>query len=494
MDYLLLGALMLGGVVIGIFVGSIPGLTATMAISLLVPFSFYLDTVQSFAFLLAVYDGAICGGSISSILIGIPGTPAATATRLDGYPMSRKGEAGKAIGISIVSSVIGTYVSLIILVLVARKIAEFSLYFGSPEYFALAVLGLTICVSVSTRSLIKGLISALLGLFLAVVGLDPVTGFDRYTFGFLELYEGIPYIPAMIGLFGFAEVLSQLERKTFSFEKFQRLSFEKFQRLKKVIPRFKEIKPLLPSMVRSGFIGSIVGAIPGAGGNIAAFLSYDVTKRISKKETIPFGQGNPKGIASSESGNNGVTGGALIPMLTFGIPGDSVTAILLGALLIQGIEPGAALFTKHAATIYTIFLCLGIANTLELFAGLTLAKYFARLATIKEYMLNPVIAVLCMVGAFSMRNAVFDVVLMMIFGVIGWLMKKAKIPEIPLILGLILGFMAEDNLRRTLKLSDGSLQILLERPLALTLLILSVIFLVLPLTAKIKSMIRGTRI
>ena len=479
MDILFLGVLMLSGVLVGIFVGAIPGLTTTMAIALLVPFSFYLDTVQSFAFLLAVYDGAICGGSISSVLIGIPGTPAATATRLDGFPMSKKGEAGKAIGISVVSSVVGTYVSLAILFLVAKRVAEFSLYFGSPEYFALAVLGLTICVSVSGASQIKGAISALIGLFLAVVGLDPVAGFDRYTFGFLELYEGIPYIPAMIGLFGFAEVLSQMEQSTFS--------FEKVQRLKKVIPTYREIKSLLPTMIRSGFIGSIVGAIPGAGGNIAAFLSYDVTKRISKREKIPFGQGNPKGVASAESGNNGVTGGALIPMLTFGIPGDSVTAILLGALLIQGLEPGAALFTEHATTIYTIFLCLGIANTMELICGLTLARYFARLITLKEYLLHPVIAVLCMVGAFAMRNSMFDVGLMVVFGVIGWLMKKAEIPDIPLILGLILGFMAEDNLRRTLKLSGGNLNILLERPLALSLLIFAAALFIIPLIGKIKK-------
>ena len=478
MDILYLGILMLGGVLVGIFVGAIPGLTATMAIALLVPFSFHLDTVQSFAFLLAVYDGAICGGSIPAVLIGIPGTPAATATRLDGFPMSRMGEAGKAIGISVISSVVGTYVSLIVLVLVAKRVAEFSLYFGSPEYFALAVLGLSICVSISGKSLVKGMISALMGLFLGVIGLDPVAGFDRYTFGFLELYEGIPYIPAMIGLFGFAEVLSQMERRTFS--------FEKVQRLKNVIPTYREIKSLLPTMIRSGFIGSIVGAIPGAGGNIAAFISYDVTRRISKKEKIPFGQGNPKGVASAESGNNGVTGGALIPMLTFGIPGDSVTAILLGALLIQGLEPGAALFTKHAKTTYTIFLCLGIANTMELICGLALARYFARLINIKEYLLHPVIAVLCMVGAFAMRNSIFDVGLMVVSGVIGWLMKKVEIPDIPLILGLILGFMAEDNLRRTLKLSGGNLNILLERPLALSLLILAAVFIVVPLYRRIR--------
>jgi len=483
MDILFLGVLMLSGVLVGILVGAIPGLTATMAIALLVPFSFHLDTVQSFAFLLAVYDGAICGGSISSVLIGIPGTPAATATRLDGFPMSLKGEAGKAIGISVIGSVIGTYVSLIVLVLVSKRIAEFSLYFGSPEYFALAVLGLTICISVSGKSIVKGIISALIGLFLAVVGLDPVAGFDRYTFGFLELYEGIPYIPAMIGLFGFAEVLSQMERSTFSFEKVQRLT--------RIIPTYREIQSLLPTMLRSGFIGSIVGAIPGAGGNIAAFLSYEVTRKISKKEKIPFGEGNPKGVASAESGNNGVTGGALIPMLTFGIPGDSVTAILLGALLIQGLEPGAALFTKHADTIYTIFLCLGIANTMELICGLTLAKYFARLITIKEYLLHPVIAVLCMVGAFAMRNSIFDVGLMVVFGVAGWLMKKVEIPDIPLILGLILGFMAEDNLRRTLKLSGGNLNILLERPLAVSLLFIAAVLFMVPLFHRMRMRARG---
>jgi len=458
------------GVLAGIFVGSIPGLTATMAIALLVPMTFYMEAVNAISLLLAIYVGAMFGGSISAILLGIPGTPAATATRIDGFPMSKQGRAGEAINIAAMASFVGGMVSLIILFSVARPLARFSLNFQSPEYFALAITGLTLCISLSSKNVTKGLVTAFLGLFLATIGLDELVSVERFTFGRLDLFDGLPFIPAMIGFFGFAELLVQAEQ----IMEQRRVA----QKVTSVLPTWNDFKAILGTSIRGGLIGTMVGAIPGTGGNIAAFLSYDITRRLAEdEEKDKFGEGHPQGVAAAESGNNGVTGGAIIPLVTFGIPGDSVTAVLLGSLLIHGLRPGKSLFEQQSSLVNLIFAGMLISNILMLFGGIFLSRFYAKILSLKDQYLLPIIAVLSIVGAYSIRSSLFDVGLMLACGVIGYLLTKTGYSTVPLVLGIILGPTAEMNFRRALLVSGGSLTIFFTRPISLVLLVIAIIFL-----------------
>lgn len=468
------------GVLGGIFVGSIPGLTATMAIALLVPMTFYMEAVNAIALLMAIYIGAMFGGSISAILLGIPGTPAATATRIDGFPMSKKGRAGEAINIAAMASFVGGLVSLLILSTVARPLARLSLNFQSPEYFALAVTGLTLCISLSSGNVLKGLVTAFLGLFLATIGLDELVSFERFTFGRLDLFDGLPFIPAMIGFFGFAELLVQAE---------EILNQRRVpQKITRVLPRWKDFRAILRTSVRGGLIGTVVGAIPGTGGNIAAFLSYDITRRLAKgQERDKFGEGHPQGVAAAESGNSGVTGGAVIPLLTFGIPGDSVTAVLLGSLLIHGLRPGRALFEQQSTLVSLIFASMLASNVLMLFGGIFLSHFYAKILSLRDHYLVPIIAVLSFVGAYSIRSSLFDVGLMLVCGVTGYLLTKTGYSTVPLVLGIILGPTAEMNFRRSLLVSGGSLAIFFTRPISLLLLIIAMAFLASSLVQKARD-------
>ncbi len=472
------------GTIVGITVGALPGLTATSTIALLIPITFYVKTVPAIAFLLAIYNAALMAGSYASIIVGIPGTPAATATRLDGYPMALRGKGSEALIIATISSFIGTCVSLVFLFTISEPLARLSLFFNSPEYFALALLGLVICSSVSGGSIIKGLIGAFLGMFLAVVGIDPVGGIPRFTFGFFELFEGIPYIPAMIGIFGLAEVFAYLSDSSRS----NRIASEKEPLGKFTFPSLKKIINLIPTMFRGGLIGTFVGMIPGLGGNVAAFLHYGLTKRISgkKKDDIDFGKGNPQGVAASESANNGVTGGALVPLLAFGIPGDSVAAVLLGALRITGLQTGFKLFEEHKSTLYMIFSSLGVANVVMLILGLAFVRIYVKLLNTPKYLLYPLIVILCLVGSISVRGIVFDSMIALLFGLLGWLMIKLKIPRVTLVLGLILGPMLEENFRRSMIMSQQSLLVFLEHPISLMFLISSAAVIVFSVIFKLK--------
>lgn len=474
----------IAGTFIGITVGALPGLTATSTIALLIPITFYVDTVPAFALLLAIYNAALMAGSYASIIVGIPGTPAATATRLDGYPMALQGKGSEALIIATISSFIGTCVSLIFLFTVSEPLARLSLFFNSPEYFSLALLGLVICSGVSSGSVIKGLIGAFLGMFLAVVGLDPVGGIPRFTFGFFELFEGIPYIPAMIGIFGLGEILAYLSSSSID----DNVNMVEESLGKFVLPKWQKIAGLLPIMLRGGLIGTFVGMVPGLGGNVAAFLHYGLTKKASKKEeSIRFGEGNPKGVAASESANNGVTGGALVPLLAFGIPGDSVAAVLLGALRIAGLQTGYKLFEEHKATLYTIFSSLGVANVMMLVLGFMFIRAYVKLLNTPRYLLYPLIGILCLVGSISVRGIIFDGIITLLFGLLGWAMLKLKIPRVTLVLGLILGPMLEENFRRSMLMSQHSLMVFLKHPISLALLIASSVVVSLSLVFKSKT-------
>jgi putative tricarboxylic transport membrane protein len=454
------------GVMSGLIIGSIPGLTATMAIALLIPFTFKLPAVPGLLLLLGVYVGGVFGGSVAAILVGIPGTPAATATVLDGYPMGKKGQAGKAIGIAGISSFIGGTISVFILYFVARPLATLSLHFGSPEVASLAFLGLTMSSSLSAKNRLKGIMAAVIGLIISTIGIDPVMGYPRFTYGQFSLFDGIQYIPAMIGFFGFAEILNQLNLKSLN---------KKIMQVDKVLPSWNEIKSIIPISIRGGILGSLIGTLPGAGANIAAFFSYDITQKLAKKKKKEFGTGIIEGVSAAESGNNGVTGGALVPLLTFGIPGDAVAAVLLGALLMHGLRPGLSLFQDNWATVQLLLLGLLIANFVMLIAGLGLARIYSKVLTLPTSILLAIITSFCFLGAYSMRNNLFDVLVMLIIGIIGFLLKKAEFPMVSLVLGIILGPMLEENFNRTVSITRGDFSIFLTRPISLVLIIIAIL-------------------
>jgi putative tricarboxylic transport membrane protein len=453
------------GVTGGIVIGALPGLTATMGVAVLLPFTFGMEATKALVMLCGIYIGAIYGGSISAILLKTPGTPAAAATVLDGYELARKGEAAKALSVSAIASFIGGMVSTIMLITISPILAGFALRFGAPEYFALAVFGLSIIASISGKSPVKGLLSGMFGLLISTVGLDPVTSFPRFTFGQINLYNGFAIIPVLIGLFALAEAFVQMEK---IFEGSQTIDTN----FKRGMVSLKETLALLPTMIKSALIGTFIGAIPGAGADIAAFVSYNEARRSSKRGK-EFGTGCLEGVAAPEAGNNGVTGGAMVPLLTLGVPGDAVTAILLGALIIQGLQPGPLLFTKNADIVYGLFSSLLVGNILMLALGLLCVRLFCRVVELSKRIIIPTIITLSIVGAYSMNNSIFDVWVCIGFGVIGYLMQKVDMPSSPIILAVILGPMAESNLRRAVLMYQGSYSFLWTRPIGVVFLVLA---------------------
>lgn len=461
---------LISGVAGGIAIGSLPGLTATMGVAVLLPLTFGIEATTALVLLVGIYIGAIYGGSISAILLKTPGTPAAAATVLDGHELAKRGEAGKALSISAIASFTGGMISTIMLITVSPLLANFALRFGAPEYFALAVFGLTIIASISGNNPLKGLLAGFFGLFIATAGMDPVTSFPRFTFGRVELLNGFTIIPVLIGLFALAEAFIQMERIFIEEVKIG-------SKIKKGFLSAKEFFKILPIMIKSGFIGTFIGSIPGAGADIAAFVCYNEARR-SSKESEKFGTGVLEGIAAPEAGNNGVTGGALVPLLTLGVPGDAVTAILLGALIIQGLQPGPLLFQENAGVVYGLFSSMLVGNILMLLLGLLGIRLFSKVIEIPKKIIVPIIITLSIVGSYSMNNSIFDVYIALVFGVIGYFMQKTEIPASPIILAIILGPMAESNLRRSLLMYDGSLSFMYTRPITAVFLGLAIFSLV----------------
>ncbi|MBN2657606.1 MAG: tripartite tricarboxylate transporter permease [Spirochaetales bacterium] len=466
------------GVIGGILVGSLPGLTATMGIALLVPFTFGLPINESMGMLLGIFSGAIFGGSISAILIRTPGTPAAAATLLDGYPMAKRGEAGRALSMSVFASFIGGFTGALIMSFLAPQISKVALKFGAAEYFALAFFGLSIIISVSGNSIIKGIIAGLFGLLISTIGFDPISGFPRFTFGQMDLFEGPAFIPTLIGLFAFSEVFKGVETIV---EKQQVVS-----KLTRFLPEWKDIKASWIDILKSSILGTFIGSIPGAGSDIAAFVGYSEAKRRSKTPE-KFGTGMIEGVAAAESANNACTGGAMIPMLSLGVPGDAVTAVLLGAFVIQGLQPGPLLYRDHIDVVYNVFAAMMIANIVMFIVGALGVRIFAKVITINRNILIPAIFVLSVVGSFSMRNSMFDVGVALFFGVVGYFLNRFNFPASPILLALILGPMAESNLRRALVISDGSPLVLVTRPISVALLVLGVLSLVSSIIKQRKS-------
>ena len=474
------------GTLVGLIIGALPGLTGNMAIALMVPVTFTMDPVTALAFLTSIYCSSIFGGSISAILLGIPGTISSFATTLDGYPMAKKGQAGTALGVSTLSSVFGGLFSAVVLMCLTVVLAEFALTFGPAEYFAVAVLGLSCIASIGGKSLTKGLLSGFIGLFFACVGMDPQTGVKRYTFGSVNLLGGITMVAALIGLFGVISVLKSAEKGSSGKDT------EAMPEVDNVWIGWKMCKKLLPTWLRGSIIGTIVGIIPGAGTNVATFLAYDVEKKISK-DPDSFGQGDPKGVAAPESANNGVTGGSMVPLLALGIPGNATSALFLGALMLQGLSVGPVLFTDHADIAYAIFLAFFIANLLMWPLGLFLLRYMKTILSVPESLLGGIILAFCVTGVYSISSNPFDVAVVIFFGLLGYVFYKFDIPTAPLIVCLVLGSMAESNLRQALVASKGSLNFMWTRPITLVVLLISVVSFFVPIISKAMKAARKRR-
>lgn len=460
------------GLAAGIIIGALPGLTGTMGIALLLPLTYGMSSIHGMMLLLGVYCGGIYGGSITAILINTPGTPASAATSLDGYPMAQQGHAKRALHDALAASMIGGLISGIILLTCAPMVAKFALNFGAREYFALSLFGLTIIASVGGKSVLKGLLMGFAGLLLGCVGIDSLEGVSRFTFGNNYLTGGFNIIPVLIGLFAITEIMTKSRDinkavgTTVAVEE-EKVSFADVLRYKIVL-------------LKSSVIGAFIGAVPGTGAAIASFLAYNEAHRTSKHPE-EYGMGSEEGLVACESSNNAVTGATMIPLLTLGIPGDTNTAVLLGALTMQGIQPGPMLFTKQANWVYSIMIGMVLINLFMYLQGRLFVKGFSNITKISTKIMVPCLVVLCVIGAYAIKYNTFNAAAMVVIGVIGYLLKKLDFPLTPMVIGLVLGNLCESNMRRALLLSRGNWLTFFQSPIACVFLALAVFMLFFPM-------------
>lgn len=462
------------GVALGIIFGALPGLTATMGVALLMPLTFNMPTVEAFSALLGMYCGAIYGGSITAILVGTPGTVAAAATMLEGPSLTARGESKKALDMATIASFIGGILSCVALMTVAPLLAKAATAFGAAEYFAVAIFGMAVVASLSAQAIIKGGIAALIGIYLSTIGGDPISGELRNTFGISAFLGGLPLVPVLVGLFAVSQVLVTLE------EAFAKGSQVADVRISREGLTWQDLLVNKWNFLRSSCIGIIVGIIPATGMGTAAYIAYAEAKRASATPER-YGHGILEGIAATESSNNAVTGGALIPLLTLGVPGDVVTAIMLGALMIQGLVPGPLLFAEHPQVVYGIFSALTLSNIIMLILGLLAVRSMAKVLLIPTEILMPTVITLCVVGGYAANNSLFDLGLVAVFGLGGYLMHKVDMPQSPLLLSMILAPIAEVNFRRALVISNNEYSVFFSNPICL--LIFAVTLLVVMKTA-----------
>jgi putative tricarboxylic transport membrane protein len=458
--------LVAAGTFAGIYIGAIPGLSVTMAVSILISFTFAWEVNDALALMVGIFMGGVYGGSRTAILLNIPGAPSAIATALDGYPLALKGQAGEAIGVSTVMSAFGGLIGVAALALFAPMISEFALTFQPRDYMLLAILGILLVGSLSGESLSKGVVAGAFGLLIGTVGLDPLTAEERFTFGYTELLGGINFVAVMIGLFGVAEALAQVRHLDLPAIK---------QKITRIVPSWGAIRKFLPLSLQTSSIGVIIGALPGVGGDIAALMAYDYAKRTVRNPEVPFGQGAREGLVAPESANNAAVGGAFIPMLTLGIPGDAVTAIFIGALYIHGLNPGPMLMIEQPHMFWFMVGNLVLAVIFMLIFGLTGIKIFTKIVEIPKGILIPLILLLSVVGAYAVQNSVTDVYWMLAFGILGYFMKLYGYQVGPVILGVILARLIDENWRRAIISEQEDLGVffanLLASPLSLVLLL-----------------------
>jgi putative tricarboxylic transport membrane protein len=460
------------GSLLGLVVGSIPGLTATMAVALILPLTFDMDFVTSIMLLVGAYKGGIFGGSITAILLNTPGTPASAATVLDGYTLTKQGKGVKALKMAKYSSCLADLISDLILIAIAAPLASIALRFGPPEIAMLILFSLTIIAGVAGKSIIKGLISGALGLLLATVGLDPILTTRRFVFDQPSLDSGLSLIPVLIGLFALSEVFLQLGRRSKS-------AADDFAMVHSSNPAdnrvsWSEFKASLKTILRGTGIGAGIGIIPGIGTGIASFMSYGQAKRASK-DPDQFGKGSLEGIAASEAGNSAVVGATFIPLLTLGIPGDIITAVIMGAFLIQGFIPGPLLFKEHADIIYAIFIGFIICDVVYFIIGSLFMKYAAYLSKVPRKTLFPIVFVFCVVGSYAIHHSLFDIGILVVFGILGYYMIRFGFATAPLLIAFILSPIGESAVRQSLLMSSGSPLIFFTRPVALFFFLLTVV-------------------
>ena len=470
------------GVLIGVLVGALPGLSSPIAIALLLPFSITLEPVPAIAMMAALYCAGTFGGSITAILINAPGAPPAVATAFDGYPMAKRGEAGRALGLAAVSSVCGGIISLVVFLLATPFLAALALKFRPQEYFALAVFALSMLASISGKSSIRNLIAGAVGVLIGTVGIHLTTGVERFTFGNAELSEGINFVPVLIGLFAMSELLKQSQTLNVVYERVTSVVLK--------LPSRDDFRKIKWTILRSSGIGTFIGILPAEGSTVAAIMGYNEAKRWSKNKD-EFGKGTPVGIAGPEAANNAATGGAMVPTLALGIPGSATTALILAALIMHGFRPGPYLLRETPEFIYAIFGAMLIANFMFLGIGLAGAKLFARVTLIPRTLLWPSVFVFSMVGAYSFSSSIFDVWIMVIAGVVGFVMSRHGFGPAPLVMGLILGGLVEESLSQSMIMLDNNWLRFLESPIACGFFLLTALSLLWPvLSPAVKRLVR----
>ena len=465
------------GVIVGILGGAMPGVSPSMAVAILLPFTFGMSPTMGMVMLCAIYLASNYGGSITAVMINTPGTPSAVVTAFDGYPLAKNGRPGYGLGVSLVASVWGGFVGIIILILFSAPLAKVALKFWPAEYFSLALMGLSTVSSMAGKRWVESLIAVLLGLLLNTIGLDHVNGVNRFTFDILNMFDGFSFVPALIGLFALSEVFENVEENDYS-------SYKTVTDKVSVWPSVREYLSLKWSILRSGVLGTLIGIFPGAGGTIASFIAYDVEKRLSKHPE-QFGQGALEGVAAAEASNSSSVGGALVPLLTLGIPGSASTAVLIGALMIHELRPGPELFTKHPDLVYTLFSSLFMANVVLYLLGTWGSRIWIKVTQVPKTVLYPMIFAFSIVGSFAVRSSVFDVGVCLGFGIVGWMLKKYHYPLSPIVLGLVLGALIETNLQMTLVMGGPAL--LFTRPLSATLLAITAVLLVWPVIVELRE-------
>lgn len=481
------------GVVGGMIIGALPGLNATMAISLLIPITYSMAPHAAFIMMMAVYTSAFYGGSLTAILIHTPGTPSSAATAGDGYALTKKGRGLEAMGMSTVASMFGGVVSGVALLTLAPLLGKISLMFSAPEYFLIVILGLSIIGGLGGGSMIKGFLMGCFGLFLGTIGTDGLTGQLRFTFGIDGLYAGISTVPALIGLFSISQALV-LSEKYLDFKNGIHRTLDDNSMKGKFLPSFKEMLRLGPNFIRSAIIGVVVGILPGAGGDIGAWFAYSQAKKASKHPE-EFGDGSLEAICASETANNAVTGGSIIPLITLGIPGSTVAAVLLGALILHGLTPGQSMFTKNITTTYTIIIGFILANIMMGLIGIVICRQVVKITKVSDAILIPVIVVLSTIGSYSINNRFSDVYLMLIFGLIGYLCRKLDLPTAPIILGMLLEATGESGFKNAILMSKGQPVILyyLQRPASLVLLVLIFLTVVVPIISMAMKAVKSRK-
>ncbi len=450
--------------VLGVIIGVLPGLGATTGAALLLPFTLTMSPVHAITVLATIYVSATFAGSITAILINTPGTAAAAATTFDGYPLAQRGEAGRALGIAVVSSTIGGIFSVIVLCIAAPMLAQVAYEFRPPEYFALTVFGLSMLASISAGGAVKNLIGGIFGVWVATIGAEPATGIERFMFGNYELYEGLSFVPVFIGLFAMSELLVQSK---IAHHVADTISMKAVK-----LPTREDYKRIWKTVLRSCGIGTFIGVLPAEGATVASMIGYAEARRWSKNKK-EFGKGAIEGIAGAEAANNAATGGAMVPTMVLGIPGSGTTAVILVGLMVHGLRPGPYLFTEQVDKVYQIFGAMLLANIVFMIMGLYAAKAFARISLVPTPILWPVVFALSVIGAYALSTSLLDVWIVLIFGVIGFFARRHGFSVAPIAVGLILGEMVETNLQNSLKMFEGDWWLIFTQPLAALFLVLA---------------------